>query len=259
MQAAIATVLGALPEIRELAATMAGLVDFDRTRAESLEDYAEAAAEAHARYQAATAPPEDIVALNETAMRLREVLRSDATALATRDLLDRAPFKTFQGLTGYRNVGFELIGWASVMRQAWPQISGKTALTSEELANAKAVGERLVRAAGLRDQAPSTVAEVARIRQQAMTLLLKSYEEVRRAVTYLRWHRFDADTICPTVYGTRNRKGAGSEQPNPAEPGANTTPGTGTEPDPAHGTPPATAGQHPVPQGVPGAAPFTPN
>jgi hypothetical protein len=197
-------------------------------------------------------PQEDIVALNETALKLRETLRSDATALANRGLIDRARLAPFKGEVGYRNVAFELVDWANLLRDCWSQIEGKTALTSDELAAAKKHGERLVRAAGLREQAPSVVAEVARLRQQAMTLLMSAYEEVRRAVTYIRWHEDDSDKVAPSLYANRRRR---SFADDPTEPGPAPTQGT-----PATGaaTAPVTTAP-PVAPGLPGAHPFTSN
>lgn len=60
------------------------------------------------------------------------------------------------------------------------------------------------------------IAEVSRIRQQELTLLVQSYEEVRRAVVYLRWHEADADTITPSLYAGRGRKAVAAEAPAPA-------------------------------------------
>jgi hypothetical protein len=250
---AVATVLGALPEIKSLRPALSTLPTLNQALVDGLEDYAQAAGEANSRYVTAMTPQEDIVALNESALKLRETLRSDATALANRGLIDRARLAPFKGEVGYRNVAFELIDWANLLRDCWAQIEGKTALTSDELAAAKKLGERLVRAAGLRDQAPSMVAEVARLRQQAMTLLMDSYEEVRRGIGYLRYHEEDADTIAPSLYANRKRKAVQGD--DPTEPGPAPTqaaPAPGTTAAPAHVTPP-------VAPGLPGASPFTSN
>jgi hypothetical protein len=213
VHACIATVLGALPEIRALRAELGKLPHLDLSLVDGVEDYAEAAAEANSRYVLATTPPEDILALNQEASAMREVIRSDAMALATRGLLDRARLKPFQGLTGYKNVAFELIDWANLMREVWPAIQGKTALSLAEILSAKQLGERLVRAAGLREQSPASVGEVAHIRQQAMSLLVKAYDEVRRGVSFLRWREDDLDTIAPSLYAGRTHKQAGEQAP----------------------------------------------
>ena len=219
VHASVTTVLGALPEILALRKEMAKLPNLNQALVDGLEDYTEAAAEANSRYVTATAPEEDIIALNAEAMKLRETLHSDAVALANRRLIDPSKLKSFQGLVGYKNVGFDVIDWANIMRDAWPTIKGKTALTAEEVQRAKDVGERLVRAAGLREQGPAVLAEVARIRQQVLTLLVKSYDEVRRAISFLRWKEDDVETIAPSLYGGRTRKQPSTDANNaPATP-----------------------------------------
>ena len=125
---------------------------------------------------------------------------------------------------GYKNVAFELIDWANLIRDHWSSIQGKTALTEAEVQNAKDLGERLVRAAGLRDQAPLFQAEAARIRQQALTLMVGAYDATRRAIGYLRWEERDADTIAPSLYAGKTRKAADEPTPPVATPPGPTPP-----------------------------------
>jgi hypothetical protein len=254
VHSAVATVLGALPEIGALRESMSTLPGLDQESIGGLEDYALAAGEANSRYITATKPQEDITALNEQALAMREMLRSDANALANRGLIAKERLMPFKGLVGYKNVAFELIDWANLLRDCWSNIQGKTALSAAELQQAKDVGERLVRAAGLREQGPAVVADAALIRQQALTLLLKSYDETRRAIVYLRWHQEDADMIAPSLYGTRKR-GRQDPQPDPGSPPAPVP--TPTPPDPA---PPVVTSPAPtngsVASGLPNAHPF---
>ena len=260
VRSTVATVLGALPEINALRSAMSELARLNQSYVDGLEEYALAAAEANSRYVIAMKPPEDINPLNEKAIALRETLKSDATALAHRGLIAEERLLPFRGLVGFKNVAFELIDWANLLRDSWPQIQGKTALTAEELAGAKLVGERLVRLAGLREQAPAVVAEVARIRKQAVTLLVNAYNEVRRAVGYLRWNEGDADTIAPSLYADGRGKRA---QPTPA-PAPEAEPAKAPGPAPIPNAPPlngpsASAPVAPlVAPGLPGASPFAP-
>jgi hypothetical protein len=116
-----------------------------------------------------------------------------------------------------------------------------------------------VRAAGQREQGPAVVVETARIRQQAFTLLVKAYDETRRAVSFLRWREGDADTIAPSLYAGRGGRG------KPAAPVADTGPVAGAAGLPgapgvsvANGTAraPVTSGGSRDP-GLPGALPFS--
>jgi len=265
----VATVLGTLPEVRSLRAEMARVPQLDQELVDALEDYARATGEAAARYGTATAPRVDIIALNEAAVKQREQLRTDALALASRGLVDRARLGSFNGLLGYKNVAFELIEYATILRDSWSAINGKTPLTLEEIHDAKELGMQLLEAAGLREQAPIVAAEAAKIRQQAFTLLSKAYDEVRRAVGFLRWREDDADSIAPSLYaghGGRKRTDAQAPTASTAPTGASTpatggaaTPATGaaaTTPATGAAAPAAASAAAPVAPGLPGHNPF---
>jgi hypothetical protein len=201
--------------------SIVGLRGINQELVVGLEDYAEATGEANSRYMTAMTPGPAIVAMNEAAMATRETMRMDLAALVNRGLIDDTRLSAFNGFVGYKNVGFELIDYASLFQACWATIQGKTALTLEEVQNAKALGEQLVRAAGEREQAPATVAATARIRQQALTLLMKAYDETRRGIEFLRWHANDADAIAPSLFAGRNRKRvdpAPAPAPVPPEP-----------------------------------------
>ncbi len=245
----ITTILGALPEIMALRPEIAKLPQIDQKLVDGLGDYARAAGEANSRYAIAMGPESDLLDLYDEASREREVIRSDASALATRGLIDPARLSSFKGLIGYKNVAFELIDWANLMHEVWPKIEGKTALTEAEIQHAKEIGEKLVVAAGLREQGPAVVQDVARVRDQAFTLMMRAYNEVRRAVTFLRWQQGDADTIAPSLYAGRGGHG----QANKAD-AATTTPTTTapTATAPTNGA----SNAAPVAPGMPGGSPL---
>jgi len=264
VHSAVATVLGCLPEIAVYREAISALPGLDQAKIQGLEEYAQAAGEAHSRWVTAMSPPAEILALNAQALTMRETLRSDATALAHRGLLSAEQLAAFKGFVGYKNVAFELIDWANLMRDNWSNIQGKTALTEEEVQSAKDLGERLVRAAGLREQSPALQAAAAHIRQQALTLLLSSYDETRRAIIFLRWHEDDADTIAPSLYAGKTRQTADTPPVNPPEPSPNPPSPEPVPPPvvsgpaiPAHaGANGAATGLAAVAAGLPGAPPY---
>ncbi|HEX4514761.1 MAG TPA: hypothetical protein VH054_14530, partial [Polyangiaceae bacterium] len=129
----------------------------------------------------------------------------------------------------------------------------KTPITSDEIDAAKQLGESLVLAAGEREQGPGVIAATARIRQQALTLLLKAYDETRRAVVFLRWHQDDAETIAPSLYAGRGgRKHDAPPAPTPPVPAPSPVPPVVT---PTNGTANLN-GQTSVPAGHPGSPAF---
>lgn len=255
--ASTATVLGAIKKIAPYRTKIATLPDVNQHLVDGLEDYALAAEEADAHHTIASTPREDIVALNDEASKLREVVRVDTLALAKRGLVDPNSLSSFKGTIGYKNVARELIAYAALLGDNWPAIQGKTGMQEEELQHIKELGERLMRAAGEREQSPLIVAEAARIRQRAMTRFLQAYDEVRRALTFLRWKDDDVESIAPSLYAGRGGRGKpGTDDALDGALPAGTPEAVSTPAaSPAHaaGATPATAA---IPVGMPGSSPF---
>jgi hypothetical protein len=259
VHAAVATVLGALPAILALRESMARLPSLKAALVDGLADYAWAASEANARYEHAAAPSEDLGPLLEEATKARETFRLDAVSLAHRGFIEQERLTAFKGLTGYKNVAFDLMDWAFVLRECWSRIEGKSGLSAEEVDAAAKLGEHLLTQASLREQQPERIAEAAHVRQQAILLLAQAYDEVRRAITYLRWQEDDVESIAPSLFLKNGRRPKGDAAPaatdgaSPAaEPVAPAAPTAAAAPGPAvH----VTAAPTPPP-GMPGARLF---
>ncbi len=261
---AVTTASGALTEILALRDRIVKeLPSFDLKHLDELETYMKATAHAHALYSAASAPPEVIQALNEQGLVLRDLMYSDALALVKRGLMNGDKLGDFKTNVGYKNLAFDLFGLAVLFRASWDKVGSKTALTAAEIDQAQSIGEQLVAAVGAREQAPAIVAEVAQQRQRAFTLFVNSYDQARRAITFLRWNEGDVETIAPSLYAGRgSRKKA---EPEPAAPPVTTTPATPTAPAlPGSAAPlpspvsvtvnaPTTT---PIAAGLPGSSPF---
>ncbi len=215
----VATTLGALPEIRALRSQMVEDVPhFDLAAFDKLEDYAMALNYAHAAYLTATKPADDLDAVSTEATALRGTLFLDATALSRRGLVDGNRLKDLPGTNGYKNLATDLEMLASVLRESWTQLQGKSALELSELDRAEKLGQRLMRVVGLREQGPAQVAAATDLRTRAFTLLARTYDQARRAVTFLRWEKGDFDRIAPSLYAGRSngRKKAPEPAPTPS-------------------------------------------
>lgn len=248
MRAAVATILGALPEIVALRDRIERLPELDQSAVASLARYAQAAWHANSLAAGANAPIADIGAVNERATVMRDTFLSDARALVHRGLIPAQRIEPFKGLFGYKLVAYELSGLADVIIDSWKAVDGKTAITLAELNGAKELAEQLVTLAGKREQGPPVTAEVALDRQRAYTLCVRAYDETRRAVSYLRWREGDADTITPSLWAGRGGRG----KPEKA------TGGDAQSDDNGQSTP-ATPAPQPaakVPPGMPGGSPF---
>jgi hypothetical protein len=110
-------------------------------------------------------------------------------------------------------------------------------------------------------------ADAIQIRQRLFTLFVTAWDQVRRALGFLRWNEDDVDDIAPSLYAGRARRKT-DVPPEPPEP---TAPGDGAATKTAAGG--ATSGASETAAagagakagvtertvvGTPGSAPFTP-
>jgi hypothetical protein len=203
--AAVTMALGAWPEVHAFHDKVIGqLPRFDMAAFDKLDVYARAAGHAHALYMAASTPTESIPQIAEEAVAVRELLFSDATALAKRGLLDGARLKELKGPVGYRNTAWDLMTLSAMMRERWPSLEGRTPTQLADLSKAEALADRLVEAVGAREQGPAVAVAAAAQRQRAYTLFVNVYEQARRAIGFIRWAEGDVDDILPSLYAGRN-------------------------------------------------------
>jgi hypothetical protein len=176
--------------------------------------------------------------------------------------VDGNRLKELKGAVGYKNVAVDIALLVTLLRERWSVVSSKTALSSDELHAAETLADQLITAVGQREQAPLVVAAAADSRQRAFSLLVKTCDQARRAVIYLRWNKDDVESIAPSLYAgrqnTNDRKGTDGGQVEPA-----TTTAT-----PPHAPPvavptaivsaaaAASATTAQVPAGFPGSDPF---
>jgi len=229
--AAVITILGALPEIKGLRAQLAPRMNKEELELfDKLEDYTVACQEAHSRYLSVTQSPSELAAIVQEAQQARDRLLADALALANRGLADGSQLKELSGVVGYKNLSVDLSIIVQTLRAAWPNIQGKSPITEAELDRAHKLHLYLMRVVGLKEQGSAAISAATDLRIRAFTLLLRTYEHVRRFVSFLRYHEEDLETIAPTLYAGRPRRKP-SEQPNvpgtqpPATPTAGTTTG----------------------------------
>lgn len=250
---AIITVIGALPRLKACHMHAQQLPLFEFAAFEKLPGYALALASAQARYVSATTPPEQLPTLLAAATEKRDVFLADAQALVARGLLNAESLKEYKGMHGYRNVAFDLMGVVQLLKTAWPSIKGRTGLENEELVEANKLALRLVSALAHREQSPEQVAAASDMRQRIFTLFTQAYEQVRRAVMFLRWDHDDADSIAPSLYAGRPNSNISRKSNAEQKPTATPIPvAVAGESSPAAALPNAPK----VPVGMPGSDPF---
>lgn len=208
---AVATVLGALPEIMALRGDIAAINGVDLTKLDKLRDYALALGHAHGAYRAALSPSDPVTKLAEEVVDARDQLLADAQGLARRGLLESGSIEKLRTPSGYKNIAFDLVSLVQIFRERSVELADKTPVTEQELKRAAELAQRLITAIGLKEQATSNVSAATTLRLQAFTLFANAYDEVRRAVSFLRWHSEDVDSIAPSLWAGRRGRKAGPE------------------------------------------------
>jgi len=204
--AAVMITMGCAQQLRDYRPRIAGLPDFDIDAFDKIEVYALALGQSHAQYLAASAPPEPVQELYEELSQLREVLVSDVTALAKRKLLDGRRLGELKGPPGYKNVAFDVLLLCALIRDHWTAVSGRTAVAVSEIDRAEVLADRLATAVAVRDRGAAATSEAAELRIRAFTRFVSTYDQARRAISYLRWTEEDVDTIIPTLYGGKGKR-----------------------------------------------------
>jgi hypothetical protein len=254
----VTTVLGAWPEISALREQVAGLKGFDVTQLDKLRDYALALGHAHGVYRGASGPPDGVAKLGEELSSIRDMLFADAIALAKRGVFDEGRIVKLRSGSSYKNLAFDVVGLVEVLRERWADIAGRTGVQSAELDHAAQLAQRLVTAVGVREQQPVATGAASLLRQQAFTLLLAAYDEVQRAISFLRWHEDDVESIAPSLWAGRGSRPAPQAPAAAPTSSIDTLPGVGTVTG-SGAAPAVTSPATGVGVGLPGSAPLLRN
>jgi hypothetical protein len=130
-----------------------------------------------------------------------------------------------KGATGQRNTGTDVLTLIYVFRKGWNAIAGRSCVTQAELVDAELSVNMLLTDLALREQTPAMREANALTRQRAYTLFVRTYDKVRKAVSYLRCDEDDADDFAPSLFGSRKKRG-GTDLEKPAEVAPATAPST---------------------------------
>jgi hypothetical protein len=107
-----------------------------------------------------------------------------------------------------------LRGFCGFFRDHWSAIASRTAVQLDEVGAAEDLVDRTLGALGDREQRTVAIADAQHTRQRAYTLFAKSYDESRRAVSFLRRHEGDADEIAPSLFAGRNAGSRSARETN---------------------------------------------
>ena len=223
VHAAVVTALGCLPELRtHREALAAQFGDAFAKKLDALETYAKAAEQAHGEFLASQTSSTELAALSKELVETREILATDATSLVNRKRLDPGVLSGLRGTVGFRNQVLDVVQLTAIFRRHWESVRDVTPVTLADLERAERLATRVANVAGLREQGDPETTSVGERRQRAFTLFVRTYDQLRRAMTFLRWDEGDVDTVVPSLWAGRGGRGKRTdvtrEEPKTDEP-----------------------------------------
>jgi hypothetical protein len=128
----------------------------------------------------------------------RAALRAAVRSLSASDVPDAAALLTRTAGRGQATLSHELLELVRFLR-AHAQL-GDGYVAVETLADAEALAGELTAALNKREHQARAVRDAAHVRDQAFTLVVETYAEVRRVIGELRRVEGDADEIAPPLH-----------------------------------------------------------
>jgi hypothetical protein len=256
----VTTVIGAMKAMQPLHAEAAEKLPATiLEHLDKADTYARALGHAQTVYLASSRPDEILPALAARALELRDVLVTDAKALARRGYLDSKPLADLKGGPGYLNIASDLGVLVQMLRDRWSTVASKTAIPEADLDEAEKIAAQINDAYSDRNRPNERVSATAEDRQRAFTLLVKSYDQVRRAATFLRWNQGDADKFTPSLWAGRGGRGSNTDASSKVDPTAPTEPGAPIAPTAHAPSAPQASVASPAGVGLPTSSPFAEN
>ncbi len=204
---AVTRVLGLLKSVEPLREEIRQrLPDFDIGNLDRLAGYARALAYANTRCERRGAMDQQSRNLLAQATQWRARFMADAAVMEKRELIEPGLLKRFSGVRSHLQITDDLSQLAEAFRFHWDKIQGRTAVTLMELAEAEHLTQYLRQTLRLHERHPEARATRQLIRAQAYTLFANAYDEVRRAVTYLRWEGGQCERLVPSLYAERHKR-----------------------------------------------------
>lgn len=216
----VTLILGSLSQLETQREALARLDGFDIALLDQIDDMARALQHAHGLYLQATKSALPLQALIDRASALRDVLYADATALATRGVINADSFREVKRNNGHRALVVDLQILVQTLREKLPQITGKSHVTAQELDETVLLIDTLTQAIGTKEHSPQVREQTITIRAKALRMVTDAWDEIQAAVAWVRRRERDAEKFAPSFYSNR-----GSSKPAAQEPDANATTG----------------------------------
>jgi hypothetical protein len=193
--------------------------------------------------------PGDLSELRPRLAKRHLYLRTEAQSLVNRDLLDPKKLEPMRGVAGDRALTESLLMFLSLFREVLPELGARTPVTFEELDRIELETMQMWRTLAHRKHG-AEARDAADLRERALTILTREYDELRRMVTFVRWHHGDADELAPSFWAKRKKRRRKRRPETPPEPPPAAPPQT-----PSPQTPPSKSAPAAPPESPPEADP----
>lgn len=195
---AIFLVKGRMPHIRELTEQVRARFGEEAARlVASVETTAHACGKAHALHLT-TLNGIDVEEMHGRLTQMKSVLSAEVQRLITSKKLPASIVGELVGGNSYRGLCIDVLQLTAGVRHAWSDVKDHTGLTELELAQAEALANAFSTVVG-ENEAGTASSPTAEMRRRAYTLFVRTYEEVRRQVSYLHWKDGRANEIAPPL------------------------------------------------------------
>lgn len=152
----------------------------------------------------------DLEELHEQLRAAYDLAEAKAMVAVKQGRLEERKLAGARNLHGYDNAARSALVLGQILRENRDRLGG--AITEEEIDQLDGLARRLTTGVTERNQGID-VAPARDLKNRAITLLIKEHDELRRDMTWLRWHAGDVDELVPSIWSGRGRKGKGDEEP----------------------------------------------
>ncbi len=210
----VTTIIAALPAIQaQRPAFEKHLKTFDFAVLDGLEDAANTLRVAQSALTAVKPEIDELGPYFAECVAFRTLLVNDVNGLVKRGKLRETVLAELKGPPGYTNVAADFMVMVSHLRSNWEEASKK--VPQEDLDKAQAMSDRLFYLAAQRDKADVALNEATLRRAQAYTLVVRSYEYVRAALTWVLFleGKGNVNDIAPSLAVVKRAKTTPSDPP----------------------------------------------
>lgn len=208
--AAVVVVFGALANIEARLGEMREAtprLDFDELG--RLRDYALALYYLHLMTTPVEGTSADLPALLAEASPLRARLLSMAETMVLFGHVAPERVAVIRSGSGHLDTAEDLGALVRLFRELDPAIASKTPVGEAMLERAGELSFQIVAAFGRRKVGSDGAGQPSRLeddRARAFRLMVRTYDQARRALRFLRWAEGDADVLAPSIFSGRRRE-----------------------------------------------------